>query len=1144
MGSSSKFSGMKYDVFISFRGTDTRHGFLSHLRKELRQQQIDAYVDDRRESGDEISPALLSAIEELLISLIIFSKGYASSKWCLEELVQIIECMEKQKQIVIPVFYKIDPSNVRHQKGSYGDDFANHGKYYKEKVPIWISVLNKAANLSGFHSSNYEDEAQLIEEIAKSLSTKLNIMYRSDFTDLVGIDERIAELESLMVEGSEDVRVIGIWGMGGIGKTTIATAIFDRFCFQYEGNCFLANVREETENHGVIYLKNKIFSILLKENDLQIGTPYGIPTYVRRRLLRKRVLVVLDDISDSDQLENIVGALDCFGSGSRIIITTRDRQVLGKRVDKIYEVKPMMFDDAVRLFMLHAFQNNQVDLEWKELSGKVISYAKGIPLALKVLGSFLYGRSKEEWKSQLEKLNKMPHAKIQDVIRLSYDRLDWEEKNIFLYIACFLKGYQSQQIIVLLNACGFSTIIGLKVLQDKALITEAKGACSEKSRIFMHDLIQEMGWEIVRQESIDDPGKRSRLWDVNDIYQVLRYDMGTKATQSITLNTANIEELHLSPQTLSAMHNLKFLNFYKRGFGKGKLHLPCGLEFLSNKLRLLRWDECPLMSLPVTFSAENLVTLKMNSSILRKLWDGVQNLVNLREILLDESKYLIELPDFSRAMLLKKVNLSHCTSLRSVHPSILSLPNLGQLRLTNCKALTSLTCSTPLKSLTWLSLDGCSRLSEFSVTSEKRLQLFLSNTAINDELCLSSGCLGNIEQLRLDGCQSLINLPYNNAELSDLRSLNISGCNNLASNLHLLLDGFCSVEELLLNDCSNLYELPNNISILSSLQELSLSGSTNLQTVPASIKHLSRLQCLRLDECERLRSLPELPPSVVNLSARNCRSLETLKLTISASVTLEDEVCFHFGNCMKLDQQSVNAIEAKALLEMDKLVSAVEERVTWTMQAQLVYPGSKVPEWFMYRSTQSSIIVDLSSIPQPKDWSFIFCAIVSHSESFLYFETEWYFSDGQQVLDEKMYYFCKHIGTIHSDHVCLWYISELPSQVQRIIEEKGTDNQSSINHQSVEVKFLVKTPSPVPLLGLKGCGLCPTGASGYRSYIQQMELVLQSQHNSVGIGVGCSCDKTNEKEVVPRKSKDFILPAPPTVTWKRKTQGLKDIIFL
>lgn len=155
--SSSHVPQIKYDVFISFRGTDVRCGFLSHLKKELRQKQVDAFVDDRLEGGDEISHSLVKAIEGSLISLVIFSKDYASSKWCLEELVKIIECMDRNKQIVIPVFYNVDPSDVRHQKGTYGDALAKHegNKRNLDKVQSWRYALNIAANLSGFHSLKF-----------------------------------------------------------------------------------------------------------------------------------------------------------------------------------------------------------------------------------------------------------------------------------------------------------------------------------------------------------------------------------------------------------------------------------------------------------------------------------------------------------------------------------------------------------------------------------------------------------------------------------------------------------------------------------------------------------------------------------------------------------------------------------------------------------------------------------------------------------------------------------------------------------------------------------------------------------------------------------------------------------------------------
>ena len=111
-------------------------------------------MDDRLHPGVEISSTLLQAIQEAFISLVILSKHYASSTWCLEELVQIIGCMQRHQRIVIPIFYNVDPSDVRHQKGSFGEALNKHQDKFKEntiKVQSWKSALKKAANLSGFH---------------------------------------------------------------------------------------------------------------------------------------------------------------------------------------------------------------------------------------------------------------------------------------------------------------------------------------------------------------------------------------------------------------------------------------------------------------------------------------------------------------------------------------------------------------------------------------------------------------------------------------------------------------------------------------------------------------------------------------------------------------------------------------------------------------------------------------------------------------------------------------------------------------------------------------------------------------------------------------------------------------------------------
>ncbi|KAK4269208.1 hypothetical protein QN277_022396 [Acacia crassicarpa] len=145
----------KYDVFISFRGSDVRDGFLTHLTKQLHQEGIDVYVDEMLERGDEISSALLEAIERSIIALVIFTKDYASSRWCLEELLKIMKCKEINSQIVIPVFYNIDLSHVRHQEGTYAEAFAQHKKKFEDHLlRIWRSILKEATNLSGYHSSN------------------------------------------------------------------------------------------------------------------------------------------------------------------------------------------------------------------------------------------------------------------------------------------------------------------------------------------------------------------------------------------------------------------------------------------------------------------------------------------------------------------------------------------------------------------------------------------------------------------------------------------------------------------------------------------------------------------------------------------------------------------------------------------------------------------------------------------------------------------------------------------------------------------------------------------------------------------------------------------------------------------------------
>ena len=237
---------------------------------------------------------------------------------------------------------------------------------------------------------------------------------------------------------------------------------------------------------------------------------------IKRRLCHKKVLIVLDDVNKLDQLENLAGERGWFGLRSLIIITTRDEHLLVQHgVHKIYKPNALSSDDSLKLFCLKAFKNEQPKEGYMQLSQDVVHYANGHPLALVTFGSFLFGRTMDVWQSALDRFKKIPKREIFDTLKVSYDGLEEMWKDIFLDVACFFRGKMKDQVIEILETCGFDARIGIQVLMDKSLLTLENGALQ------MHDLLQEMGMEIVRRESREEPGKRSRLWLRKDLFHVL-----------------------------------------------------------------------------------------------------------------------------------------------------------------------------------------------------------------------------------------------------------------------------------------------------------------------------------------------------------------------------------------------------------------------------------------------------------------------------------------------------------------------------------------------------------------------------------------------------------------------------------------------
>jgi len=334
--------------------------------------------------------------------------------------------------------------------------------------------------------------------------------------NFVGIESRVEEMMTLLSKGLDDVRFLGICGMGGIGKTTLSKAIYDTISHQFEASCFMTGIREGTKsNHGLVDFKKQLTFDILAEREMNIWNDHRVSKVIETRLRNKKVLIVLDDVDEEDHLEALAGSHGWFGEGSRIIITSRDRHLLNRYVDDTYEVEVLNVAEALQLFSWKAFKKPYPKENYVQLSKDVVSYAQGLPLALEVFGSFLYDRRMDFWISARNRLKEKPNEKILDKLKISFDGLEDLEKKLFLDIACFFNGKHRDSIRHILESIGYYPDNDIDVLVDKSLLTISQ------RRLWMNDLLRKMGQKIVDDES-KEPGGRSRLWHCKEVLHVLK----------------------------------------------------------------------------------------------------------------------------------------------------------------------------------------------------------------------------------------------------------------------------------------------------------------------------------------------------------------------------------------------------------------------------------------------------------------------------------------------------------------------------------------------------------------------------------------------------------------------------------------------
>ncbi|XP_027082366.2 TMV resistance protein N-like [Coffea arabica] len=1019
-----------YDVFLSFKGEDVRKSFVDFLYSALQQKGIYTFKDDEKlERGRSISPALIQAIKESRIAVIIFSENYATSSWCLEELAEIVDSNHVLGQTVLPVFYYVDPTVVRRQKGSFGRAFVKHEDEIedKERIQKWRAALGEAASISGWDVPNTADghESKCIQEIVGDVIAKLGRVIAVEEKNQVGIDSRVHKVNALLNLGSDEVHFIGIWGMSGIGKTTIARAVFDRISIHFEAAIFLHEVREQSKSLEI--LQEKILSKILCLKDLRISSAFEGSNMIRRRLCYKKVLIVLDDVDHLDQLEALAGKHHWFGAGSRIIITTKNKHLLvTHEVDRMYKVELLNEYEAIQLFSWYAFKKDYPAEDYEELSIEIVHYAGCLPLGLKVLGSFLYGRDMAEWRSEVERLKRIPEDEIMEKLKVSFNGLREVEKEIFLDIACFFKGKKKEYIRRVLDSFNFYPDIGIKVLIEKSLVTVSGG------RILMHCLIQEMGWHIVRQKAPDEPGKHSRLWVAEEICDVLARDKVTENVVGMWLDLCTPKDVLINNEAFEKMKQLRLLKINNACVSRCPNCIP-------NEIRWLNWHGYPSKSLPESFQPEKLVGLKLQYSRIVQLWKGIKLLDKLKYINLSYSQKLIRTPDFTGIPNLERLILEDCSSLTEIHPSAGYLKRLQLFNLRNCTSLRSLPKQIILESLEVMILSGCSKVGEFPKilgAMDHLKAVYLEATAIK-ELPPSIEHLTSLVLLNLSYCKRLASLPSSVCRLKCLKVLILSGCSKLdelpeelghvvsleelyvdetaiskppssvvlLKNLKTLsfrgckamacrtwrafssswllgqksrdstglvlpsVSGLNCLAKLDLSDC-NLLDggFPSDLGSLSSLVELNLGKNNFTSISAASIKNLSRLQTLELVGCKRLEILPELPPSIEVLYADNCTSLQSATDLLTKYGKLYR---VSFSNCFQLlqDEQTSSMIDA-TWNHMLKELLLVDDNFS------ICLPGGRIPSWFTYQNWGPSIRIKL-----PSNWysdefmGFAVCAV-------------------------------------------------------------------------------------------------------------------------------------------------------------------------
>ncbi|CAN1766733.1 Disease resistance protein L6 [Linum perenne] len=859
----SVVSTLEYEVFLSFRGPDVRKSFADFLYSYLVRSKIRTFRDEEElRKGETIAPSLIQAITESKIYIPILSKSYASSKWCLQELAKMVECCrEGNGHIILPVFYFMDPRDVRHQAGPYEEAFEQHSKKHDPIiVQKWRTALQEVGQMKGWHVTEIDGQGAVIDQIF----SKVQLHLRSDYTlvteELIGIDCHVQEVTRLLNLDSGDGKVVGIHGIGGMGKTTIAKAVYDNICTSFNRCCFLENIRELLlKNDGVMALQNKIISRILRD-DIQVKDASEGVNIIRERVCKYKVLIVLDDVDDKFEFVQILGKLGNFSSESRFIITTRDKRVLELIQEyKLYEPKEMSSDHSLQLFSMHAFAVHCPPEGYATLCEEFVKVAARLPLALKVIGSLLFCRDKQFWEEKLIELKEVRATSnmVQQRLKISYNELTRTEKIIFLDIACFFIGEDKELPFIMWSDCNLYPESGIRTLVLRSLIK-----VDERNQFWMHDHLRDLGRGIVIEEDVKHPFKRSRIWSNEDAMNMLE---NVEAADRVEMLKVSMTwSVHTDNKYFQKLSSLRYLVLEVTPlFGDFSEVLP--------DMRWLKLSNC--FFIPTDLNMKNVVILEIQGCVLTDDWGGwnrVKVAHKLKVINVRGCRGLNRIPDFSQCTRLESIDLTGCLGLKGE----LNISNFRNLKVVRLQE-TDITLSGDMGKLQKLQeiktgklgwgAEEVPNLKQLCIAGWKQLPEVIelrrlkSLRSLEMKACKSLRRLPNLselkdlEELSFENCDEAPEIPGDIWQLQKLKTLKMVNCNcegSLLSNQDGALPS--SLTCLIIDWSRGLTRLPN-LANLSNLMELRL-----IQFRASEIHGLGKLRVLEALEISESMSLDHL----------------------------------------------------------------------------------------------------------------------------------------------------------------------------------------------------------------------------------------------------------------------------------------------